>query len=211
MSKYDTARDRAIIDAGFGDAGPWPLWGLVERLAEATEHLLDVHDCDSQGHEGRRAAASEARDRIHAIAHVGTGYREALAEIERLQERVSSFTESGFDKGINWLWVERDRLMAEGKQAQAEIERQAEEIERLQAQIAGADKSSTNIETVVLVRLLDAAMDHPSPDAALTAATDRGIELLFVAPGRQAKPGEWARSDDHRLLAEWAAKQGEHR
>lgn len=112
--------------------------------------------------------------------------------------------------------------MVEGKQAQAEIERQAEEIERMQGEIEGLRRlvplqqvrvpgQMIAIEEVVLARLLDAAMDHPKPDAALTAATDRGVELLFVLPERQAKPGEWARSDDHRLLSEWTAKQGGQR
>lgn len=35
-------------------------------------------------------------------------YTELLAEITSLEEKVTSFTESGYEKGINWLWTERD-------------------------------------------------------------------------------------------------------
>lgn len=40
---------------------PWPLVSILKKLADAGEHLLDVHNCDDEGHEGIRIAVTEAR------------------------------------------------------------------------------------------------------------------------------------------------------
>lgn len=40
---------------------PWPLRDTVEKLVEATEHLLQDHDCDAHGHEVYSLAAQLGR------------------------------------------------------------------------------------------------------------------------------------------------------
>jgi hypothetical protein len=41
---------------------PWPLHDVLAKLCDATEHLLDVHDCDGHGHEEYRTAAKRGRE-----------------------------------------------------------------------------------------------------------------------------------------------------
>jgi hypothetical protein len=40
---------------------PWPFTEVLRRLAEAGEHLLGEHSCDTHGHEGIRDACNAAR------------------------------------------------------------------------------------------------------------------------------------------------------
>jgi hypothetical protein len=44
---------------------PWPLHDVLAKLIEATEHLLDQHNCDTHGHEEYRTAAIAGKD-LHA-------------------------------------------------------------------------------------------------------------------------------------------------
>jgi hypothetical protein len=41
---------------------PWPLRSIVERLADAADHLLSFHACDADCHEGMRYAELAARE-----------------------------------------------------------------------------------------------------------------------------------------------------
>ena len=62
--------------------------------------------------------SSYGRDEIkhtsygRAIEQLKRERDEAIAECVKLRERVDSFTKSGFKKGINWLWTQRDELKA---------------------------------------------------------------------------------------------------
>jgi|SRR5208283_615451 len=40
---------------------PWPLYDVLTRLADAADHLLRDHDCDTHGHEGIKEASEAAR------------------------------------------------------------------------------------------------------------------------------------------------------
>ena len=54
-------RQRAEIERireVFGMSEPWPLNDILAKLVEATQHLLDDHNCDTHGHEEFRHAAS---------------------------------------------------------------------------------------------------------------------------------------------------------
>ncbi len=65
------ASDRAALMADTVDAdfplSAWPIREVLSRLADATEHLLDHHNCDCLGHEGKRYAARAARMHLRAI------------------------------------------------------------------------------------------------------------------------------------------------
>lgn len=41
---------------------PWALYRIVERLADAADHLLRDHDCDAHGYEAVNAARDAARE-----------------------------------------------------------------------------------------------------------------------------------------------------
>lgn len=44
---------------------PWPLQDVLAKLIEATEHLLEHHNCDAHGHEEFRTAANAGKE-LHA-------------------------------------------------------------------------------------------------------------------------------------------------
>lgn len=50
-----------VLSSTFEEDEPWSLWSALERLADAAEHTLTVHDCDAHGHEGVRYALTAAR------------------------------------------------------------------------------------------------------------------------------------------------------
>jgi hypothetical protein len=55
-------------DALAGNLGrPWGLPSVLERLAEAADHLLNDHNCDIHGHEGIGLARDEARLLLAAL------------------------------------------------------------------------------------------------------------------------------------------------
>jgi hypothetical protein len=47
---------------------PWPLGEVVKRLADAAEHLLRVHDCDTHGWEGIGQARDAAREYLRLLS-----------------------------------------------------------------------------------------------------------------------------------------------
>lgn len=49
---------------------PYPLLDVLRILADATDHLFREHDCDSQGWEVRKEAASAAREIIAEVVRV---------------------------------------------------------------------------------------------------------------------------------------------
>lgn len=61
--RAETARLRNALGIGT----PWPLRDVLERLADAAEHLLDDHGCDTHGHEGVRFACLAAGRIITAL------------------------------------------------------------------------------------------------------------------------------------------------
>lgn len=72
----------AVAEAA-GFSTPYPLTDVLEQLADAAQHLLDYHSCDTHGHEGIREAMIAAR-RI----------REAL---DRAQPEAQKDSGSGLD------------------------------------------------------------------------------------------------------------------
>lgn len=46
---------------------PWPLRDIIAKLIEATEHLLDDHACDTDGHEQFRGCANRAKELLPII------------------------------------------------------------------------------------------------------------------------------------------------
>ncbi len=68
--------ENARLREALGLYSPWPLLDTMERLMEATEHLLKVHSCDTHGHETFRRALAESR-KLLPIA------RAALAPAEK--------------------------------------------------------------------------------------------------------------------------------
>jgi hypothetical protein len=49
----------------------WPLVEVLRRLAVASDHLLDVHNCDDEGNEEVRFAARSAREIVTALERLG--------------------------------------------------------------------------------------------------------------------------------------------
>jgi hypothetical protein len=45
----------------------WPLDTVLERLADAADHLRGAHNCDAEGHEGVLYAAQAAREHVKAL------------------------------------------------------------------------------------------------------------------------------------------------
>lgn len=50
-----------------GGDTPWPLDDVLERLADAAEHLLDAHSCDAHGYEKVQHAAKAAREYVAGL------------------------------------------------------------------------------------------------------------------------------------------------
>jgi len=67
LERYDDdgTKERDALKATIADilrlGFPWPLRDIVRSLANATEHLLNDHDCDAEGHEERRWNVRRAR------------------------------------------------------------------------------------------------------------------------------------------------------
>jgi hypothetical protein len=55
------------IDALLGNNRPWPLVDVLTFLVQATEHLLNRHDCDCHGWENHHFAAERGREYIEAL------------------------------------------------------------------------------------------------------------------------------------------------
>jgi len=66
LAKYEAWRRAVETKAAPRDfmrlSTPWPLPDVLEKLLEATEHLLKDHDCDAHGHELFRRAVKVGRD-----------------------------------------------------------------------------------------------------------------------------------------------------
>lgn len=45
-----------------GGCESWPVWDILDRLADAAEHLLGDHNCDSHGYEEVQHCRDLARD-----------------------------------------------------------------------------------------------------------------------------------------------------
>jgi hypothetical protein len=56
-----TKPERVNVPPSEGLDTPWPLRDVLTKLIDATEHLLDDHDCDAHGHEEYRAAAKAGK------------------------------------------------------------------------------------------------------------------------------------------------------
>lgn len=54
-------RERDALSSTLGFDGPWPLHSVLEKLADAADHLLRDHCCDSHGYEEVCAARDSAR------------------------------------------------------------------------------------------------------------------------------------------------------
>lgn len=52
---------------------PWPVPSILARLADATDHLLNAHDCDHLGYEAWCAARDAARHTLRALAAAEPG------------------------------------------------------------------------------------------------------------------------------------------
>lgn len=50
-----------------GYSTPWPAHCVLQKLADAADHLLDVHSCDVHGHEEIAAARDAARRIVTAL------------------------------------------------------------------------------------------------------------------------------------------------
>ena len=55
-------------DAALGLRHAWPTMDVLTKLADATDHLLGHHGCDTHGHEEYRAAEVRAREIVAALA-----------------------------------------------------------------------------------------------------------------------------------------------
>jgi len=60
MSRSDIADLAPLHALSAGDA--WSAARIIERLADAADHLLGDHDCDAHGWEGVQAARDAARE-----------------------------------------------------------------------------------------------------------------------------------------------------
>lgn len=52
---------QSTLELSSGMDTPWPLRDVLAKLIDATEHLLDDHDCDTHGHEEYRAAINAGK------------------------------------------------------------------------------------------------------------------------------------------------------
>lgn len=55
---------------------PWSVLDVLSKLADAAEHLRDVHDCDAHGYEEVKAAAEAARAHVARIQLFVAGVRQ---------------------------------------------------------------------------------------------------------------------------------------
>ncbi len=62
-----TAEEASRRDALLGMETPWPTHRILRQLVLAAEHLLEVHDCDTHGHELIQTAAKVGRERLEAL------------------------------------------------------------------------------------------------------------------------------------------------
>jgi hypothetical protein len=63
-----TASDYRARDARFlAWDDPWPTADVLAKLADAAEHLLDVHGCDAHGYEEIGITVRAAKDRLRAL------------------------------------------------------------------------------------------------------------------------------------------------
>jgi hypothetical protein len=67
---------RVTLRSTLGFDGPWPLFSVLKKLADAADHLLNEHSCDAHGYEEVGAARDSAR-RIIAklVADLNKGSR----------------------------------------------------------------------------------------------------------------------------------------
>jgi hypothetical protein len=93
---------------------PWPLHDVLAKLIEATEHLLDHHDCDTHGHEEFRTAANRGKEllgsQVKARAEPVTASPIAQAILDRVTEvNVGIFLTGAIDH------IERGGNLASGE------------------------------------------------------------------------------------------------
>jgi hypothetical protein len=73
-SPVETSAPRLGMDT------PWPLHDVVAKLIEATQHLLDHHQCDVHGHEEFRTAANRGHEYLAALRSPAETSRELEPE-----------------------------------------------------------------------------------------------------------------------------------
>ena len=62
-----TAEDQKRLWVALGLDNPWPLTEVLTRLADAADHLLRDHDCDTHGWEGIGIARDRAREIVRDL------------------------------------------------------------------------------------------------------------------------------------------------
>lgn len=70
----------AARDEALGMSGPWPFYEVLRQLADATDHLLKVHDCDHLGWEETDGALNSARA---ILARLGETQPDVSAIVKR--------------------------------------------------------------------------------------------------------------------------------
>jgi hypothetical protein len=74
QSELSASQEReARLREALGMDAPFPVFNLLEKLANVADHLLDNHNCDCKGHEAMRYCATRAKETAQAI-------RDALAD-----------------------------------------------------------------------------------------------------------------------------------
>jgi hypothetical protein len=66
----------------------WPIADVLERLADAADHLRGAHNCDAPGHEGVLYATQAAREHVKILRSAPAPAEHGMEEIERLAEAV---------------------------------------------------------------------------------------------------------------------------
>jgi hypothetical protein len=71
-ARAESARDLAFVRLTLAEHAdrPWPVVRIVERLADAADHLMRDHDCDAHGYESVCAARDAAREWLKERAEV---------------------------------------------------------------------------------------------------------------------------------------------
>lgn len=67
LTAAQSALDSGAWREAFAMGQPWPLRDVLSKLIEATEHLLNDHDCDTDGHEQFRGCANRAKELLPII------------------------------------------------------------------------------------------------------------------------------------------------
>lgn len=114
LRKYQQLEaDAVVMRCAFGKDNTWPLWDVIKQLELAAKHLLEVHDCDHQGHENTShclTLVSEYRNRI-SLALSTTAGQSILDQLEEAERRVKQL--EGFKIESPVILDELDQLKTE--------------------------------------------------------------------------------------------------